>query len=118
VQGLYWQAILDSRIKHSGLLNQDVDGLGLGLRYARRILEDAGQASNIIADVRLQAGMTKAEAIRGAFRAFDADKVFGRLRSIRLIGQDFDVTLTPAPSSPDARVEGSGDLDVRTQEYL
>jgi hypothetical protein len=47
----------------------------------------------------MQAGLTKPDAIRGAFRAFGADKL-NRIQSVRLIGQDFDVTLTPAPIAP------------------
>src|SRR5262249_55567971 len=66
-------------------------GKELSAGLSRRILEGAGQASNIIADVRLQAGMTRAEAVRAVYRVFGADKVLRRIRSVRLIGADFDV---------------------------
>ena len=67
----------------------------------RRILDGAGQASNIIADVRQQAGMTEELARRAARRAYGADQG-GRIQSIRLIGQGFDVTIPRLSSPPPA----------------
>lgn len=64
----------------------------------RRILDGAGQAPHIIADVRQQAGMTLELAQRAARRAYGADRV-GRIQSVRLIGQGFDVTV-PRLSTP------------------
>ena len=58
----------------------------------RRILDGAGQAPHIIADVRQQAGMTEELAQRAVRRAYGADTA-GRIQSIRLIGQGFDVTV-------------------------
>lgn len=69
----------------------------------RRILDGAGQAPNIIADVRQQAGMTEELARRAARRAYGADQG-GRIQNIRLIGQGFDVTVprisSPPPAAP------------------
>lgn len=69
----------------------------------RRILDGAGQAPHIIADVRRQAGMTEELAQRAARRAYGADRA-GRIQSIRLIGQGFDVTIpriaSPPPAAP------------------
>jgi hypothetical protein len=68
----------------------------------RRILDGAGQAPNIIADVRAQAGMTEELARRAARRAYGADSAH-RIQSIRLIGQGFDVTIpriTAPPPTP------------------
>jgi contact-dependent growth inhibition (CDI) system CdiA-like toxin len=66
----------------------------------RRILDGAGQAPNIIADVRAQADMTEELARRAARRAYGADSAH-RIQSVRLIGQGFDVTIpritTPPP---------------------
>lgn len=59
---------------------------------ARRILDGAGQASNIILDLRAQAGMTEELAQRAVRRAFGADRA-SRLRSVRLLGAGFDVTV-------------------------
>jgi hypothetical protein len=64
----------------------------------RRILDGAGQAPHIIADVRQQAGMTLELAQRAARRAYGADRA-GRIQSVRLIGQGFDVTV-PRLSTP------------------
>jgi hypothetical protein len=65
----------------------------------RRILDGAGQAPNIIADVRQQAGMTLELAQRAARRAYGADRA-GRIQSIRLIGQGFDVTVPRIATPP------------------
>ena len=59
---------------------------------ARRILDGAGQAAHIIADVRRQAGMTLDLAQRATRRAFGADRA-ARIQSVRLIGSGFDVTV-------------------------
>lgn len=67
----------------------------------RRILDGAGQAPNIIADVRQQAGMTEELARRAARRAYGADQG-GRMQNIRLIGQGFDVTIPRLSSPPPA----------------
>lgn len=65
----------------------------------RRILDGAGQAPNIIADVRQQAGMTLELAQRAARRAYGADSA-GRIQNIRLIGQGFDVTVPRLVTPP------------------
>jgi len=65
----------------------------------RRILDGAGQAPNIIADVRQQAGMTLELAQRAARRAYGADRA-ARIQSIRLIGQGFDVTVPRIATPP------------------
>jgi|GEM_PF-5914094 len=65
----------------------------------RRILDGAGQAPHIIADVRQQAGMTLELAQRAARRAYGADSA-ARIQSIRLIGQGFDVTIPRLLTSP------------------
>jgi hypothetical protein len=62
----------------------------------RRILEGAGQAPHIIADVRGQAGMTRELAMRAARRAFGADTM-RRIRQMRIIGRDFDLTIPRLP---------------------
>jgi hypothetical protein len=67
----------------------------------RRILDGAGQAPNIIADVRAQAGMTEELARRAARRAYGADSAH-RIQSIRLIGQGFDVTIPRITTPPPA----------------
>jgi hypothetical protein len=65
----------------------------------RRILDGAGQAPHIIADVRQQAGMTLELAQRAARRAYGADRA-GRIQSVRLIGQGFDVTVPRLATPP------------------
>lgn len=67
----------------------------------RRILDGAGQAPNIIADVRAQGGMTEELARRAASRAYGADSAH-RIQSIRLIGQGFDVTIPRITTPPPA----------------
>jgi hypothetical protein len=71
----------------SSLTSGDLSG-ALG----RRILEGAGQAPNIIADVRQQANMTRELAERAARRAFGADTL-RRIQQIRLIGNGFDLVI-------------------------
>lgn len=82
----------------SNITSQDPSGA-----LARRILDGAGQAPNIIADLRRQAGMTEELAQRAIRRAYGADRA-GRIQSVRLIGQGFDVTvprvLGPPPAVP------------------
>ena len=63
---------------------------------ARRILEGAGQAPHIIADVRLQSGMTRQLADRAIRRAFGAD-TSRRILQIRVIGNGFDETVPRIP---------------------
>lgn len=69
----------------SSLTSRDLSG-ALG----RRILEGAGQAPHIIADVRGQAGLTRELAERAIRRAFGADTL-SRIQQIRVIGRDFDL---------------------------
>ena len=80
----------------SNITSQDPSGA-----LARRILDGAGQAPNIIADLRRQAGMTEELALRAVRRAFGADRA-GRVQSVRLIGQGFDVTVPRVASPPPA----------------
>ena len=61
---------------------------------ARRIMDGRGQAGHIIVDLRGQSGMTEELAGRAAARAYGADNRTGsRLQNIRLIGQDFDLSV-------------------------
>ncbi|GEL97420.1 hypothetical protein CTE05_09670 [Cellulomonas terrae] len=71
----------------TSLTSRDLSG-ALG----RRILEGAGQAPHIIADVRGQAGITRELAERAVRRAFGADTL-GRIQQIRVIGRDFDLVV-------------------------
>ncbi|MCL4859212.1 MAG: hypothetical protein KJZ93_07385 [Caldilineaceae bacterium] len=75
----------------SNLTSPDLSG-ALG----RRILEGAGQAPHIIADVRQQAGLTRALAERAVRRAFGADSA-RRIQQIRVIGHEFDLTVPRQP---------------------
>ena len=63
---------------------------------ARRILDGAGQALNIIVDMRGQAGVTIEIAERAAARAFGADKT-ARIKNVRLIGSEFDKNIGRKP---------------------
>jgi Domain of unknown function (DUF4157)/Contact-dependent growth inhibition CdiA C-terminal domain len=71
----------------SNLTSKDLSGA-----LSRRILEGAGQAPSIIADVRGQAGLTRELAGRAIRRAFGADTL-ARIEQIRIIGNDFDLTV-------------------------
>jgi hypothetical protein len=75
----------------TSLTSRDLSG-ALG----RRILEGAGQAPHIIADVRGQAGMTRELASRAIRRAFGADTAH-RIQQIRIIGSDFDLVVPRIP---------------------
>ncbi|TLD39877.1 MAG: hypothetical protein JETT_3854 [Candidatus Jettenia ecosi] len=75
----------------SNLTSRDISG-ALG----RRILEGAGQAPHVIADVRQQAGMTWDLAQRAIRRAFGADTA-RRIQQIRIIGRNFDTTVPRLP---------------------
>lgn len=71
----------------SQLTGKDMSG-----SLSRRILEGAGQASHIIIDARQQPGMTIEIAKQAARRAFGADGA-ARLKNVRLLGRDFDLTI-------------------------
>lgn len=75
----------------SNITSPDISG-ALG----RRILEGAGQAPHIIADVRNQPGMTLDLAARAMRRAYGADKL-NRVLQIRIIGSGFDQTWPRLP---------------------
>jgi hypothetical protein len=110
-EGRTVEALAESNVRTADFL---VDGVRTELKsisnitspdpsgaLARRILEGAGQAPNIVADVRQQAGMTEELARRAARRAYGADRA-ARIQDIRLIGQGFDVRVPRivAPPSP------------------
>ncbi len=75
----------------SNITSKDLSGA-----LNRRILEGAGQASHIIADVQEQAGMTFEEAERAMRRTYGADKA-KRIQQIRIIGRGFDKTWPRLP---------------------
>ena len=75
----------------SNVTSTDVSGA-----VARRTLEGAGQAPHILLDARGQATLTRELAERSIRRAYGADKA-GRIQEIRIIGQDFDITVPRAP---------------------
>jgi len=80
----------------SGVAKQTPDALSGAI--ANRIMNGRGQAAHIIVDVRQQAGMTQEIAERGIRRAFGADnKTGGKIQSIRVIGNGFDITVPRAP---------------------
>jgi hypothetical protein len=67
---------------------------------ARRILEGAGQAPVVVAEVSSQMGMTEDIARRAVRRAFGADTL-GRIQAIRVIGLGFDFTVPRhSPATP------------------
>jgi WXG100 family type VII secretion target len=75
----------------SNVTSKDVSGA-----VARRALDGAGQAPQIILDTRAQAGFTRGLAERAARRAYGADKV-GRIQELRIIGDGFDITIPRQP---------------------
>ncbi len=80
----------------SGVAKQTPDGLSSAM--ASRIMDGRGQATQIIVDARGQAGMTQEIAERGIRRAYGADnKLGGKIQSIRVIGDGFDITVPRAP---------------------
>jgi hypothetical protein len=107
-EGRTVEALAESNVRTADFL---VDGVRTELKsisnitssdpsgaLGRRILDGAGQAAHIIADVRRQAGVTEELAQRAARRAYGADRT-QRIQSIRLIGQGFDITV-PRLASP------------------
>jgi len=68
----------------------NLTGKDLSASLARRIVDGAGQASNIIIDGRGQAGLTPDLARRAIARAFGAD---ARLLSVRILGEGFDIVV-------------------------
>lgn len=80
----------------SNVQKQTPDGLSAAI--ANRVMNGRGQAAHIIVDARKQAGMTREIAERGAKRAFGADnKTGGKIQSIRIIGDGFDITIPRVP---------------------
>jgi hypothetical protein len=76
----------------SGVENPTADSLSAA--EASRIMDARGQSSHIIVDVRGQQGVTREIAERGVARAYGADNVTGaKIQSIRIIGNDFDITV-------------------------
>jgi hypothetical protein len=61
-------------------------------------MDARGQGTQIIVDASDQAGMTRSIAERGIRRAYGADnKLGGKIRSIRVIGMGFDITIPRTP---------------------
>jgi hypothetical protein len=80
----------------SGVAKQTPEGLSAAI--ASRIMDGRGQANHILVSVLDQAGMTLEIATRGIRRAYGADnKSGGKIQSIRIIGQGFDVTVPRMP---------------------
>ena len=80
----------------SGVAKQTPDGLSAAM--ASRVMDGRGQATQIVVDARGQAGMTQEVAERGIGRAYGADnKHGGKIQSIRVIGNGFDITVPRAP---------------------
>jgi len=75
----------------SNITSTDVSGA-----VARRTLDGAGQAPHILLDARGQATLTRELAERSIRRAYGADKA-SRIQEIRIIGQDFDITVPRVP---------------------
>jgi len=71
----------------SNLTSRDISG-ALG----RRILEGGRQGVHVIADTRQQVEVTFEVAERAARRAYGADRL-RRIQQIRIIGQNFDITI-------------------------
>jgi RHS repeat-associated protein len=72
----------------SNITSKDISGA-----LARRILEGRGQAGNIIIDARGQKGLTKELAENAIIRAFVKDSDKKLLKEIRIIGEDFDISI-------------------------
>ncbi len=83
----------------SGIKDTTSDGLSKAV--ANRVMNGRGQASSLIVDVRGQPGMTEQIAERAARRAYGADRATaggasrGPIKSIRMIGANFDITVPP-----------------------
>jgi hypothetical protein len=74
----------------SNITSSDMSGA-----LSRRIQEAGKQASHVILDSRGQAGMTKEIAEKAINRAYAAqtERGGGQLQEVRIIGQNFDVTI-------------------------
>jgi hypothetical protein len=74
-------------------------GKDMSASLSRRILDGAGQGSNIIIDARNQIGMTEEIAKRGIIRAFSKQTKDAnvRIKQVRVIGKDFDFSLDYNP---------------------
>ncbi len=76
----------------SGLSSTSADSISGAI--ASRAMDGRGQSGQVVIDVRAQSGSTQSIAERGIRRAYGADNVTGgRLRAIRVIGSDFDITV-------------------------
>jgi hypothetical protein len=76
----------------SGVADTSSDGISKAI--ANRVMNGRGQSTDILVDVRGQAGITQEIAERGVKRAYGADiKTGGKITSIRVIGPGFDITI-------------------------
>jgi Contact-dependent growth inhibition CdiA C-terminal domain len=73
----------------------NLKGKDMSASLSRRILDGAGQGSNIIIDARNQIGMTEEIAKSGIKRAYGRLDQLGskRLSEVRVIGNGFDITI-------------------------
>jgi hypothetical protein len=73
----------------------NLKGKDMSASLSRRILDGAGQGSNIIIDARNQIGMTEEIAKSGIKRAYGRLNQLGskRLSEVRVIGNGFDITI-------------------------
>jgi hypothetical protein len=78
----------------SGVRDTSSDGLSDAI--SSRIMDGRGQAGSIIVDARPQAGMTEEIALRAIRRAYGADGL-AKIKSIRIIGNGFDVVRPRVP---------------------
>jgi Contact-dependent growth inhibition CdiA C-terminal domain len=73
----------------------NLKGKDMSASLSRRILDGAGQGSNIIIDARNQIGMTEEIAKSSILRAYGAQRKLNNIRisEVRVIGSNFDITL-------------------------
>ena len=77
----------------SGVADTSPDGVSKAI--ANRVMNGRGQATDITVDARQQIGITQEVAERGIRRAYGADNATGgKITSIRVIGPDFDITIS------------------------
>lgn len=81
------------KIAHLATQNENEAGISKTISTVA-IRSDKGSEVNVIIDVSEQKGATEAAARRGIRRAYAADsKAGGNIKSITVIGKDFDVTV-------------------------
>jgi Contact-dependent growth inhibition CdiA C-terminal domain len=93
IQGVRTADVAINGIRVEAKILEGVSGVATSGTVKNAIGRALGQSGNVLVDAS-GVKLTLQEAQRGAVRVFNADS---RLKVVRIIGQDFDITLRRGP---------------------